>query len=51
MSFMGQQVITAAKFQKLGNTICFKVMKQGSFTLAHLALWSFEFKVSRGNPQ
>ena len=50
MGFMGQQVAIAAKFQKLGNTLCFKVMKQGSFTLAPLALWSFEFEVSRGNP-
>ena len=34
---MGQQVAIAAKFQKVGNTLCFKVMKQGSFTLAPLA--------------
>ena len=40
MGFMGQQVAIAKKFQKVGNTLCFKVMKQGSF----------EFKVFRGNP-
>ena len=38
MGFMGQQVAIATKFQKMGNTLCFKVMKQGSFTLALLAL-------------
>ena len=38
MGFMGQQVAIAVKFQKLGKILCFKVMKQGSFTLAPLAL-------------
>jgi len=47
---MGQQVVVAAKFQKLGNTLCFKAMKQGTFTLAPLTLWSSEFEVARGNP-
>ena len=35
---MGQQVVIAAKFQKLGKILRFKVVKQGSFTLGPLAL-------------